>query len=249
MTGRHTWWWSRRYISFVFLTELFAYKLKKPVRFDFLDFSTPERRRKACEDEVRFNRRLARNVYLGVLPITRCNGQLSLNGDGTPVDWVVKMSRLPANRTLDVLAQSAKLSTQEVAHVGRRLTQFFTHLPPLTISPHEYRRRLEQQVRQNRDSLLEVTNGMDHAAVRRVHEIQLLMLKIAPEVFDYLRSTEELSRGMAICGPSTFTWRHHPQLSIASNLAASFVNSTPWTNCASCPWSVIDSMLVGLATP
>jgi aminoglycoside phosphotransferase family enzyme len=54
------------HISCVFLTERFAYKLKKPVRFDFLDFSTVELRRRACEEEIRLNRRLAPEVYLGL---------------------------------------------------------------------------------------------------------------------------------------------------------------------------------------
>ena len=58
------------HISWVFLTERFAYKLKKPVVFDFLDFRTPELRRAACSDELRLNRRLAEDVYLAVLPIT-----------------------------------------------------------------------------------------------------------------------------------------------------------------------------------
>ena len=87
------------HISWVFLTERFAYKLKKPVRFDFLDFSTPELRRRACQRELTLNRRLAGNVYLDVLPITKdVHGSLRLEGKGTPVDWVVKMRRLPADR-------------------------------------------------------------------------------------------------------------------------------------------------------
>src|SRR5438477_6077070 len=62
------------HISWVFLTDSYAYKLKKPVRFEFLDFSTSELRHRACLDEVRLNRRLAPDVYLGVLPITRGPG-------------------------------------------------------------------------------------------------------------------------------------------------------------------------------
>jgi aminoglycoside phosphotransferase family enzyme len=57
------------HISWIFLTDEFAYKLKKPVRFDFLDFSTAELRREACENEVKLNRRLAPGVYLGVVPV------------------------------------------------------------------------------------------------------------------------------------------------------------------------------------
>ena len=149
------------HISWVFLTDQFAYKLKKPVRFDFLDFSTSELRRKACEEEVRLNRRLARHVYLGVLPVTRQNGRLSLNGHGTPVDWVVKMSRLPADRSLDQLIRSAVVGIDGLQQIARLLSQFYTHLPPLTIRPTDYRHRLEEHVRHNREGLLSAKNAVD----------------------------------------------------------------------------------------
>jgi uncharacterized protein len=173
------------HISWVFLTDQFVYKLKKPVRFDFLDFSTSELRRTACEDEVRLNRRLARHVYLGVLPVTLHHGRLSLNGEGTPIDWVVKMSRLPANRSLDRLIRSAEIGKESVQQVAQLLSRFFTQLPPLTIRPDDYRRRLKKHVRQNRDGLLAKKNGIDEATVRRLHESQLLLLQLAPEMFDH----------------------------------------------------------------
>ena len=89
------------HISWVFLTPRFAYKLKKPVKFDFLDFSTPQQRRVACEEEVRINRRLAPDVYLDVVPITGDEqGELHLGGSGVTLDWVVKMRRLPADRAI-----------------------------------------------------------------------------------------------------------------------------------------------------
>ena len=68
------------HISWVFLTDRFAYKLKKPVKFDFLDFSTLERRRQACNDEVRLNRRMAPHVYLGLVPVRQdSQGQFRLD--------------------------------------------------------------------------------------------------------------------------------------------------------------------------
>src|SRR5271166_1811332 len=80
------------HISVVFLTGRFAYKLKKPLRLDFLDFSTPERRRHFCEEEVRLNRRLAPHVYLGVVPVVRTAAGLAFEGEGETVDWAVKMA-------------------------------------------------------------------------------------------------------------------------------------------------------------
>lgn len=64
------------HMSWVFLTESLVYKLKKPARYDFLDFSTLEARQKNCESELRLNRRLAGHIYLGVVPLT-----MQANGD------------------------------------------------------------------------------------------------------------------------------------------------------------------------
>src|SRR6478752_3316124 len=68
--------------SWVFLTDTDVWKVKRPVDFGFLDFRTPEARRRACEDEVRLNRRLAPGVYLGVVAVRSSPAGLSLRGDG-----------------------------------------------------------------------------------------------------------------------------------------------------------------------
>jgi aminoglycoside phosphotransferase family enzyme/predicted kinase len=172
------------HISWVFLTDRFAYKLKKPVRFDFLDFSTSELRHQACQAEVRLNRRLAQDVYLGVVPVTERNGRISLGGDGTPIDWVVKMHRLPVDRSLDRLIQSGELPADAPQQLARLLAHFFTNLPPLSIGVREYRGRLVEHVRSNRDELLAAKTGVDPAIVRRVHELQFLMLNLAPDVLE-----------------------------------------------------------------
>lgn len=88
------------HISVVFLAGDFAYKVKKEVRLPFLDFSSLERRRFFCEREVELNRRLAPDVYLGVVPITRENGRLRFEGAGEVVEWAVKMCRLSDDDTL-----------------------------------------------------------------------------------------------------------------------------------------------------
>jgi hypothetical protein len=74
------------HMSWVFLTERFAYKLKKPVRLAFLDFSTLAARKHACDESLRLNARLAGDVYVGVVALRRrADGELSLDGDGEPV--------------------------------------------------------------------------------------------------------------------------------------------------------------------
>jgi len=90
----------------VFLAGDRVLKVKRAVRFPFLDFSTLEKRKAACEAEIEVNRRLAPNLYRGVVAITRANdGRLAIGGDGAPVEWAVDMVRFDENRTLDHLAK------------------------------------------------------------------------------------------------------------------------------------------------
>ncbi len=93
----------------VFLAGLDVYKVKRAVRFAFLDQSSLEKRRHGCEAEVRVNRRYAPDIYLGVVPITRAGGALRLGGDGEPVEWAVHMRRFDETRTLDHVAERGEL--------------------------------------------------------------------------------------------------------------------------------------------
>ncbi|MFH1175894.1 MAG: AAA family ATPase [Acidobacteriota bacterium] len=88
------------HISYVFLTDRFVYKVKKAVNFGFLDYTTREKRRHFCEREVELNARLCPDVYLGVVPIFAVGGEPSFAGEGEPVEYAVKMVRLPADRML-----------------------------------------------------------------------------------------------------------------------------------------------------
>jgi hypothetical protein len=94
--------------SWVFMGRSTVLKLKKPVRFPFLDLSTTERRRHNCESELRLNRRLAPGVYRRILPLrVDSSGRMATQGDGRIVDWLVEMRRLPADRMLDALSGAA----------------------------------------------------------------------------------------------------------------------------------------------
>src|SRR5437868_11906791 len=88
------------HISVVFLAGDVVYKLKKPVNLGFLDFGTLEKRKHFCEEEVRLNRRLAPAVYLGVVPVTRGATGARFEGEGEPVEFAVKMARLPDDASL-----------------------------------------------------------------------------------------------------------------------------------------------------
>src|SRR5262245_41125832 len=93
------------HLSAVFLAGPFAYKVKKPIDLGFVDFRSLASRRRDCEEEVRLNRRLAPEVYLGVVPVSEADGApgdlgLAVEGAGRVAEWAVKMERLPASSTL-----------------------------------------------------------------------------------------------------------------------------------------------------
>ncbi|QDU21689.1 bifunctional aminoglycoside phosphotransferase/ATP-binding protein [Urbifossiella limnaea] len=112
------------HISAVFLAGEFVYKVKKPVNFGFLDFSTPDRRRHFCEEEVRLNRRLAPHVYLGVVPVTAAGGRLRVEGDGEPVEWAVKMVRLPEGTSLLDRLRRDEVGPADVERLAAFLADF-----------------------------------------------------------------------------------------------------------------------------
>lgn len=110
------------HISRVWLEGSRAWKLKKPVDFGFVDFRSLDARRLACEAELRLNRRLAPDLYLGVHPVTDDPGGLCVAGDGPVVDWALCMERLPEGASFRDRIDT--LEPSEVRAVGARLARF-----------------------------------------------------------------------------------------------------------------------------
>jgi aminoglycoside phosphotransferase family enzyme/predicted kinase len=171
------------HISRVYLAGDLVYKCKKPVRFDFLDFSSVELRRRACEAEVRLNRRLAADIYLDVVPVTADHGVWKLEGVGTPVEWLVKMRRLPVEQTLEQLFLRGELKTADIERLGETLAEFYRQLPPTAITTAEYIDSFVKHVRQNLAELLAVSHHLPAEQIRRIHEQQLRLLHLRPELF------------------------------------------------------------------
>ena len=111
-------------ISFVFLAGDYVYKVKKPVDFGFLDFTTLEKRHFYCNQEVVLNRRLCANIYLGVASITKKGKSFFVEGSGKEVEYAVKMRPLPYQRMMDRMLQSDQVTPQMVEMVAKRLTAF-----------------------------------------------------------------------------------------------------------------------------
>jgi aminoglycoside phosphotransferase family enzyme/predicted kinase len=143
------------HISVLFFTEDRVYKLKKPVELKFLDFRAVEDRRRFCEEEVRLNRRLAAEIYLGVLPVTReADGEILVEGRGHPIDWVVEMIRLPAERMLDVLLEKGEIERAQLERVAVVLARFHAGAEAgPEVNEHGLPTRIAKDVHENLDQL------------------------------------------------------------------------------------------------
>ncbi|MGB7489000.1 MAG: hypothetical protein WBN62_01565, partial [Thermoanaerobaculia bacterium] len=113
------------HISSVFLTGERVYKLKKPVNFGFLDFSSVELRQRYCKAEVELNRRLAPEVYLGVEPITLDGALLRIGGEGEVVDWLVVMRQLDGELLGGRVLERGELTERQIGQLVEQLVPFY----------------------------------------------------------------------------------------------------------------------------
>jgi aminoglycoside phosphotransferase family enzyme len=142
------------HMSWVFLTDRYAYKLKKPVRYDFLDYSTLQARRDNCDNELRLNRRLAPDVYLTVVALSvDPAGELVLEQQGDVVEWLVKMRRLPAQRMLDYLIVQQELCAQDLDAAATMLARFYKASAPVRLDGKSYLNQLREDMDHNLQEL------------------------------------------------------------------------------------------------
>jgi aminoglycoside phosphotransferase family enzyme/predicted kinase len=136
------------HISWVVLTGAFAYKIKKPVKLDFIDASTLQRRRFLCDEELRLNHRLAPELYVDVVPITSEQGRLAVGGRGTVVDYAVRMHQFAASDELPALLEREDVDVAQIAALGEKLAQF--HFDAAVAEP----KRTPEKTQQMYDSVL-----------------------------------------------------------------------------------------------
>jgi aminoglycoside phosphotransferase family enzyme/predicted kinase len=118
------------HISYVALTGSYAYKIKKPVNFGFLDFSTLDKRHYYCEEELRLNKRLCPDMYLNVLPITQKDKTLELNGEGIIVEYAIQMKEFPQDCIMTNLLQKGKISEDTIDRLCDILVKFYQSQHP-----------------------------------------------------------------------------------------------------------------------
>jgi uncharacterized protein len=115
------------HISWVILAGDYAYKLRKPVNFGFLDFSTLEQRRADCEAEIALNARLSPDLYIGIVDVVERDGHLCFGGPGTPLEPAVCMHRLPESGMLTTLLERGAVDERLVSRLAHQLADFHAH--------------------------------------------------------------------------------------------------------------------------
>jgi len=168
------------HFAWIFLTDLHAYKLKKPVRRGRMDYTTIAARKQVCLDELTLNRRLAPTVYLEVLPITRSPDAIFAFGrrrGARVVDWVVKMRRLPAARMLDRAIAARTVRKEDVQSLAAMLTGFFDGAVRQQLSEPRYVERLLERTEQNGRDLRAPDLGLDARCISRIIEMQSAFLE------------------------------------------------------------------------
>ena len=120
------------HISQVLLTGDYAYKIKKPMDFGFLNFSTLERRKQFCEEELRLNSRLASELYLNVLPVTGTPEQPRLGGEGEPFEYAIRMRQFDQDQLFDQRQERGDLTPELLTSVARQAALFHDSLQPVT---------------------------------------------------------------------------------------------------------------------
>ena len=173
------------HISHVLLAGDYAYKIKKPLDLGFLDFSTLERRRFCCEEELRLNRRLAPDLYLEVVPITGTPERPRFGGSGEPMEHAVRMRRFPQ----DALLSRREVSPELIDRIAERVARFHQEIPSAPAeSPFGRPEAVIFPMQQNFDQIRPLLD--DPAALRRLDPLE----RWTRETHQRLRPTLETRR-------------------------------------------------------
>lgn len=148
------------HISWVLLSGAYAYKIKKAVNLGFLDFSTLEKRRFFCGEELRLNRRLAPKLYLDVVPISGTSAEPKLNGTGSAIEYAVKMLRFPQEALLDRMLAQGKFTPAQADAMAREVARFHAATAAATPEGLGTPQAVHQPVRENFAQIAERSRGL-----------------------------------------------------------------------------------------
>lgn len=173
------------HMSWVFLTPTYAYKLKKPARYGYLDFSTLAAREWNCREELRLNQALAPGVYYDVVPLALDDaGRVRIAGAGQTVEWLVKMRRLPATRMLDRLIRARRVEAADVERLAEILIAFYRAQPPVVMEAGVYRAQFADMIALNRAVLARAHYALPLELVAPPHDALARALVDMAATFD-----------------------------------------------------------------
>jgi aminoglycoside phosphotransferase family enzyme len=138
------------HMSWVFLTDRFAFKVKKPIQYDEQDYTTLRARFVDASTEIELNRRFGGNLYIGVVPLTYSEKEgWRIGGKGEVVEWMVQMRRLPDERLMDHLIRAKKITQSDIRDAAEQLAKFYVKGRPVQMTGEEYAAKLLHEVELN----------------------------------------------------------------------------------------------------
>lgn len=175
----------KTHMSWVFLTDQFVYKLKIPFRYDHLKLITRKARHKNCLEEVRLNKRLAKDIYLGVIPLSlKRDGNLVLGEGVEYVDWLVKMKRLPEKNMLEYrIKAGTKISAAQLQPAVKLLTNFYLDAKPAKLSPKKHQQKMKSTLGMLRKELLSFDYDLDADRIERAYKNQIKFIDEHADLF------------------------------------------------------------------
>lgn len=171
------------HMSWVFMTDNLVYKLKKPVKYPFLDFSTLKKRQFFCQEELRLNRRLASDTYTSIVALRRKrSGRLTLANKGRIIDWLVEMRRLPADRMLDARIHRGCVTRDDICRIGELLATFYAGCSQQPANGNAYLHHLEHEQAINRSILQRSESGLSNLVGNTLDTIDQALTTFRPLV-------------------------------------------------------------------
>jgi aminoglycoside phosphotransferase family enzyme len=197
--------------SWVFLTDRFAYKLKKPIRDPLVDLSTLGAREANVKAEVRLNRRLAPDIYLEIIALTESpSGQFMIGGRSRVVDWLVKMRRLPERLMLDSLLDRRALPQVRLRALANRLAHFYVGAHQVRLSGITYQQRLLAELMLNHRILTDAEPMLPLERVKILHAKLLSFLEENERLLDARAEGGYLVEGHGDLRPEHICLLGHP---------------------------------------
>ncbi len=174
------------HMSWVFLTDNYAYKLKKQVLWNSLDLRVPEVRYRICRDEIRLNKAMARNVYIGLTPVNVLDtGKLQIGGKGQPADWLVKMKKLPEECMLDWALKHRTLQFSEIQRAAVTLAEYYRRQHSAEWDHHRHQHFLSSEILQVKKDLLAEEYGMSPDVILYISVTLLRFMKESASLFEH----------------------------------------------------------------